>query len=87
MFLKWKVKYADWFKGYGNLIILDHGGNYYTLYAHADQIQVNAGDQVDTRQVLGKVGDTDSVKGSHLYFEVRANGKPEDPQRWLAKLR
>ena len=84
---KGKVKYADWFKGYGNLIILDHGGNYYTLYAHADQILVNAGDQVDTRQVLGKVGDTDSVKGAHLYFEVRANGKPEDPQRWLAKLR
>lgn len=84
---KGKVKYADWFKGYGNLIILDHGGNYYTLYAHAEQILVNPGDQVDTRQVLGKVGDTDSVKGAHLYFEVRANGKPEDPQRWLAKLR
>lgn len=82
-----KVKYAAWFKGYGNLIILDHGGNYYTLYAHADEIMVKAGDQVKTRQLLGKVGDTDSVKGAHLYFEVRANGKPEDPQHWLAKLR
>ena len=82
-----KVKYAAWFKGYGNLIILDHGGNYYTLYAHADVIMVKAGEQVTTRQLLGKVGDTDSVKGPHLYFEVRANGKPEDPQQWLAKLR
>ncbi|GAK61205.1 hypothetical protein U27_01104 [Candidatus Vecturithrix granuli] len=82
-----KVKYAAWFKGYGNLIILDHGGNYYTLYAHADVIMVKAGEQVKTRQLLGKVGDTDSVKGAHLYFEVRANGKPEDPQQWLAKLR
>lgn len=82
-----KVKYAAWFKGYGNLIILDHGGNYYTLYAHADVIMVKAGEQVKTRQLLGKVGDTDSVKVPHLYFEVRANGKPEDPQQWLAKLR
>lgn len=82
-----KVKYAAWFKGYGNLIILDHGGNYYTLYAHADVIMVKTGEQVKTRQLLGKVGDTDSIKGPHLYFEVRANGKPEDPQQWLAKLR
>ncbi|MBD3306876.1 peptidoglycan DD-metalloendopeptidase family protein [candidate division KSB3 bacterium] len=80
------VKYADWFEGYGNLIILDHGGSFYTLYAHADEIAVKAGELVDTRQPLGKVGETESLKGPHLYFEVRAKGKPDNPQRWLAKL-
>jgi septal ring factor EnvC (AmiA/AmiB activator) len=83
---KGAVKYADWFEGYGNLVILDHGGNFYTLYAHADELSVKSGDTVETRQVLGKVGDTDSIKGSYLYFEIRANGKPENPQTWLAKV-
>jgi murein hydrolase activator len=81
---KGTIKFADWFEGYGNLIIVDHGSNYYTLYAHADEISVQSGDLVDTRQVLGKVGDTDSIKGSHLYFEIRANGKPVNPENWLA---
>lgn len=80
------IKYADWFDGYGNLIIVDHGGDFFTLYAHANELLVQSGDVVDSRQVLGKVGDTDSIKGPHLYFEIRANGKPEDPQAWLAKV-
>lgn len=84
---KGTVKYADWFEGQGNLIIVDHGGNYYTVYAHADELAVKSGDIVEARQILGKVGDTDSIKGSLLYFEVRANGTPQDPQRWLAKVR
>jgi len=84
---KGTIKYADWFDGYGNLIIVDHGGNFYTLYAHADELSVKSGDPVETRQVIGKVGDTDSIKGSHLYFEIRANGKPENPQTWLAKVK
>jgi septal ring factor EnvC (AmiA/AmiB activator) len=83
---KGTVKYADWFEGYGNLIIVDHGGNFYTLYAHADELSVKSGEPVTTRQILGKVGDTDSIKGSHLYFEIRANGKPQNPQTWLAKV-
>jgi septal ring factor EnvC (AmiA/AmiB activator) len=83
---KGTVKFADWFEGYGNMIILDHGGNFYTLYAHANELSVKQGDMVETRQVLGKVGDTDSISGTYLYFEIRANGKPEDPKNWLAKL-
>ncbi len=83
---KGTVKYADWFDGYGNLVIVDHGGNFYTLYAHADELSVQSGDIVETRQILGKVGDTDSIKGSHLYFEIRANGEPQNPQTWLAKV-
>jgi septal ring factor EnvC (AmiA/AmiB activator) len=80
------IKYADWFDGYGNLIIVDHGGDFFTLYAHASEILVQSGDIVESRQLLGKVGDTDSIKGPHLYFEIRANGKPENPQAWLAKV-
>jgi len=81
------IKFADWFDGYGNLIIVDHGGEFFTLYAHASEILVASGDVVESRQVLGKIGDTDSVKGPHLYFEIRSSGTPEDPQKWLAKLR
>lgn len=78
--------YAGWFDGYGNLVVVDHGGDFYTLYAHADELLVKVGDVVETRQILGKVGDTDSIKGALLHFEVRASGKPQNPQLWLAKV-
>jgi septal ring factor EnvC (AmiA/AmiB activator) len=83
--MKGTVKYANWFKGYGNLIILDHGRNFYTLYAHADEIHVKVGDQIEQQQVLGKVGSTDSIKGPYLYFEIRVDGKSVDPLRWLGR--
>jgi septal ring factor EnvC (AmiA/AmiB activator) len=83
---KGTVKYADWFDKYGNLVIVDHGGNFYTLYAHADELSVKSGDFVETRQVLGKVGDTESIKGASLHFEIRANGEPEDPLTWMARV-
>jgi septal ring factor EnvC (AmiA/AmiB activator) len=77
------VIYADWFKGYGRLIILDHGGGYFTLYAHASTITVRPGDGVAPGQVIGKVGDTGSLEGPQLYFELRHKGKPQDPVAWL----
>jgi murein hydrolase activator len=77
------VVYTGWFRGYGNLIILDHGGEYYTLYAHAADIQVAEGDEVKQGQTLGTVGDTGSLQGPRLYFEVRHQGKPQDPAQWL----
>ena len=75
--------YADWFKGYGRLIILDHGGGYFTLYAHASEILVRPGEGVSRGQVIGKVGDTGSLEGPQLYFELRHKGKPQDPLAWL----
>jgi len=75
--------YADWFKGYGQLIILDHGGGYFTLYAHASEILVRPGESVSRGQVIGKVGDTGSLEGPQLYFELRHKGKPQDPLVWL----
>ncbi|HWU37104.1 MAG TPA: peptidoglycan DD-metalloendopeptidase family protein, partial [Candidatus Acidoferrum sp.] len=75
--------YADWFKGYGRLIILDHGGGYFTLYAHASELLVRSGESVSRGQVIGKVGETGSLEGPQLYFEVRYKGKPQDPLAWL----
>jgi murein hydrolase activator len=77
------VVYTGWFRGYGNLIIVDHGGEYYTLYAHAADIKVNEGDEVKQGQSIGTVGDTGSLQGPRLYFEVRHQGKPQDPAQWL----
>ena len=77
------VIYADWFKGYGQLIILDHGGGYFTLYAHAAEILAKAGESVSRGQAIGKVGDTGSLEGPQLYFELRHKGKPQDPLAWL----
>lgn len=76
--------YADWFKGYGRLIVLDHGEGYYTVYAHAAEILVKVGDRVAKGQAIGLVGNTGSVTGSQLYFEVRHRGGPQDPVAWLA---
>jgi septal ring factor EnvC (AmiA/AmiB activator) len=77
------VVYTGWFKGYGNLIILDHGHEYYTLYAHVAEILVREGDDVRQAQRIGTVGDTGSLAGPRLYFEVRYQGKPLDPEHWL----
>ncbi|TMQ20998.1 MAG: hypothetical protein E6K82_16445 [Candidatus Rokuibacteriota bacterium] len=77
------VVYTGWFKGYGNLIILDHDNEYYTLYAHVAEILVKEGDDVRQGQRIGTVGDTGSLEGPRLYFEVRFQGKPQDPEQWL----
>ena len=77
------VIYTGWFKGYGNLVILDHDNEYYTLYAHMADIDVKEGEDVRQGQRIGTVGDTGSLEGPRLYFEVRYQGKPQDPEQWL----
>ena len=77
------VIYTGWFKGYGNLIILDHDNEYYTLYAHIADIQVKEGDDVQQGDRIGTVGETGSLEGPRLYFEVRHQGKPQNPEQWL----
>lgn len=78
-----KVEYVSTLPGYGNCIIVRHGGGYYTLYAHAAEILVSVGDRVAQGDVLGTVGNTGSVSGSSLHFEIRQGTKPLDPSRWL----
>ena len=80
-----QVVFADWYKGYGKLIILDHGGGFYTLYGNLSRLDLIKGERVTSGQVLGLAGETGSLKGSKLYFEVRRNGEAQDPLRWLAK--
>ena len=77
------VIYADSFKGYGLLVIVDHGSGYFTLYAHAADILVKTGEGVSGGQVIAKVGDSGSLEGPQLYFELRYKGKPQDPLAWL----
>ena len=78
-----KIIYARWFNGYGNMLIIDHGTNYYTIYAHIEKILAATGERVKTGQVIATVGETGSMSGPKLHFEVRHHGKPEDPLNWL----
>lgn len=77
------VIFADYFKGFGNMMIVDHGGGYFTLYAHASRLAKKVGAEVARQEVIGAVGDVDSSKGSILYFEIRHQGKPVDPAGWV----
>jgi septal ring factor EnvC (AmiA/AmiB activator) len=77
--------YASWFKGYGNMIIIDHGDHYYTVYAHAEELFKQKGDPVEAGEVIATVGDSGSVNGPGLHFEVRYHGKPVDPMHWIRK--
>jgi len=77
------VAFADWFQGYGRLAILDHGAGFFTLYAHLAELLVRAGQEVPAGQLIGTVGESGSLDGPQLYFEVRVRGKPEDPLAWL----
>ena len=81
-----RVLYAEWFKGYGNMIIIDHGDNYYTIYAHAQELFASKGDLVEKGEVVATVGDSGSMIGPSLHFEVRHHGKPVDPLKWLIKV-
>ena len=77
------VIFADYFKGYGNMIIIDHGGGYFSLYAHASKILKKVGAEVARHETVATVGDGDSSKGPMLYFEIRHQGKPVDPADWV----
>jgi septal ring factor EnvC (AmiA/AmiB activator) len=77
--------YASWFKGYGNMIIIDHGDHYYTVYAHTEELFKQKGDPVEAGEVIATVGDSGSVNGPGLHFEVRYHGKPVDPMHWIRK--
>lgn len=77
------VIFADYFKGFGNMIIVDHGGGYFSLYAHASRIAKRVGAEVSRNETIATVGDVDSTKGPILYFEIRHQGKPVDPAGWV----
>jgi murein DD-endopeptidase MepM/ murein hydrolase activator NlpD len=77
------VIYCGWEEGYGNFVVLDHGGNLATAYGHQSPIAVTCGQQVSQGDVIGYVGCTGHCFGPHLHFEVRVNGNPVDPLGYL----
>lgn len=78
-----EVLYAGWLRGYGQVVILDHGGNLTTVYAHMSRMETSEGDRVKVGEVIGRVGATGVATGSHLHFEVRVNGKATNPMKYL----
>jgi cell division protein FtsX/septal ring factor EnvC (AmiA/AmiB activator) len=79
------VVFADWFKGYGMIVILDHGDNYYSVYGHLANIFVSKGEKTGSNYTIGNVGSTGLSEGKRLYFEIRHGGEPMDPLAWLEK--
>ncbi len=77
------VIYCGWEQGYGNFVVIDHGGNLATAYGHQSAIAVACGQTVAQGQVIGYVGCTGHCTGPHLHFEVRINGNPVDPMGYL----
>lgn len=76
------VIFAGYYGGYGNFVVVDHGGGVVTAYAHQSRIAVGQGDPVRQGQVIGYVGSTGYSTGPHLHFEVRINGQAQDPRRF-----
>ena len=82
---KGKVVFADRFSGYGKMLIVDHGDRYYTIYAHISDFLKKNGDSVGRGEAVALVGDSDSLAGSKLYFEMRKDGKSIDPAPWFRR--
>jgi septal ring factor EnvC (AmiA/AmiB activator) len=78
------VVYADWLRGFGNLLILDHGRGYMSLYANNESVLRQVGDAVRGGDSVASVGASGGAPESGLYFELRRDGKPFDPLQWVA---
>jgi septal ring factor EnvC (AmiA/AmiB activator) len=77
-----RVAFADWLRGLGNLIIIDHGNSYLSLYGHNESLFKNAGEWVEAGEIISSVGSSGGQKSPGLYFEIRKKGKPQNPTRW-----
>jgi septal ring factor EnvC (AmiA/AmiB activator) len=77
--------FSSWFKGFGNMIIIDHGEHYYSVYARLEEQFKSKGDPVETGEVIATVGDTSALTGAGLHFEIRHHGKPMNPLGWIKK--
>ena len=82
---KGRVIFADRFTGYGRMVIVDHGERYYTIYGHLSEIIRKNGEGLARGEILGRVGDSDSLSGAKLYFELRKDGRSVDPVPWFKK--
>jgi len=80
-----RVAYADWLRGFGLILIIDHGEGYLSLYAHCESLQRAVGDWVQPGEAIATAGDGGAEHGPGLYFELRSKGSPMDPAGWLAR--
>ena len=80
-----RVVHTGWLRGFGRIVIVDHGEGHHTLSAHLSRAAVGGGDEVKRGQTLGFVGDTESQNGPKLYFELRENGRPRDPSPFFRR--
>jgi len=80
-----RVIFTGWLNGYGMMIILDHGEGYMSLYAHNQSVIKEVGDWTEANEVIATVGDSGGQKHNGLYFEIRHNGKPDNPVRWCQR--
>ncbi len=80
-----KVVFAEWFKGYGQLVIVNHGDGYHTLYGSLSEIFIKVGDIIKSKQAIGRIGMSGLMNSPGLYFELRYKGKPLDPLQWLQR--
>ncbi len=83
---KGQVVYADWLRGFGLIIIVDHGEQYMSLYAHNQSLYKQAGDWVEVNEPIAVVGKSGPVANSGLYFEIRSKGEVQNPMTWLAPI-
>lgn len=81
------VAHVGWLRGFGRIVIVDHGEGHHTLSAHLGKALVQKGDRVEKGQAIALVGDTESTNGPKLYFELREGGKPKDPAPYLGRFR
>jgi len=77
-----RVLFADFLKGYGLLIIVDHGDDHISLYGHNDRLLKKVGDRVESNEVIAKTGVTGGLKSHGLYFEIRDSATPIDASKW-----
>ena len=80
-----RVAFSDWLRGLGNLIIIDHGNSYLSLYGHNESLFKSAGEWVETGDIIGTTGSSGGQEKPGLYFEIRKKGKPQNPTRWCKK--
>ena len=82
---KGRVVFADYLRGQGLLMIVDHGGGYLSLYAHNQSLLKQTGDLVEAGQAIATLGNSGGQASAGLYFELRYNQQPTDPKPWLRK--
>ena len=82
---KGRVEFAEWYSSYGNMVLIDHGGGIYSVYANMNRIDVEPEDIIPEGGIIGKTGATGMTEVEGLYFEIRVDGKPVDPLEWILK--